>query len=86
MSNQGASFPQQAVRQETQSFNQFNGADFSDNGVLVMETDTRFSGPASRTDTSGDDARAADLITQLCNNFKRFKVSEVIVAAGPQLS
>lgn len=32
------------------------------------------------------DAKAADLINQFCNNFKRFKVSGAIVAAGPQLS
>lgn len=30
------------------------------------------------------DARAADLIEQFRNNFKKFKVSEAIVAAGPQ--
>jgi phosphoenolpyruvate carboxykinase (ATP) len=32
------------------------------------------------------DAKAADLVSQFCTNFKRFKVSEAIVAAGPQLS
>jgi ATP-dependent phosphoenolpyruvate carboxykinase len=42
------------------------------------------------TDPEGNpakyDAKAADLINQFCTNFKRFKVSEAIVAAGPQLS
>jgi phosphoenolpyruvate carboxykinase (ATP) len=30
------------------------------------------------------DTKAADLIAQFRNNFKRFSVSEAIVAAGPQ--
>jgi phosphoenolpyruvate carboxykinase (ATP) len=38
------------------------------------------------SDPAKYDAKAADLINQFCTNFKRFKVSEAIVAAGPQLS
>jgi len=38
------------------------------------------------SDPARYDAKAADLINQFCTNFKRFKVSEAIVAAGPQLS
>tara|TARA_R100000306_G_scaffold25596_2_gene29163 strand:+ start:475698 stop:477272 length:1575 start_codon:yes stop_codon:yes gene_type:complete len=37
-------------------------------------------------DPSRYDAKAADLIEQFRNNFKRFKVSEAIVSAGPQAS
>lgn len=36
-------------------------------------------------DSARYDATTADLINQFCTNFKRFKVSEAIVAAGPQL-
>jgi len=39
---------------------------------------------ATWSDPALYDARAADLIKQFRNNFKRFKVSEAIVAAGPQ--
>ena len=37
-------------------------------------------------DPSRYDAKAADLIDQFRNNFKRFKVSDAIVSAGPQAS
>src|SRR5690606_14843069 len=36
------------------------------------------------SDPAAYDAKAADLIAQFRNNFARFKVSDAIIAAGPQ--